>query len=136
MLLIIDMNCIKKPHPIKDAKKLELLPMILDFDVGKGYIRVTNTNDLTSFNSLVMELIRENKKLTKRIDELELYVKKQNKQTNYVEYLNQFKPKYTFNDFIENFNITQEQFEYLYNEPLLETTNRIFIDNYDLNNSS
>ena len=125
----------KKATSIKDAKKLGATADDIRFDVGKGYIRVTNTNDLTSFNSLVMELIRENKKLTKRIDELELYVKKQNKQTNYVEYLNQFKPKYTFNDFIENFNITQEQFEYLYNEPLLETINRIFIDNYDLNNS-
>ena len=57
-----------------------------------------------------MELIKENKKLAKRVDELELYVKKQNKQTNYIEYLNQFKPKYTFYDFMENFNITEEQF--------------------------
>tara|TARA_E500000178_G_scaffold270058_1_gene267944 strand:+ start:704 stop:1462 length:759 start_codon:yes stop_codon:yes gene_type:complete len=125
----------KKATSIKDAKKLGATAGDIRFDVGKGYIRVTNTNDLTSFNSLVMELIKENKKLAKRVDELELYVKKQNKQTNYIEYLNQFKPKYTFYDFMENFNITEEQFEYLYNESLLETINIIFTDNYDQNNN-
>ncbi len=126
----------KKATTIKEAKKLGATAEDIRFDVGKGYIRVTSNSDMTSFNSIIMELIKENKNLTKRLDELELYVKKQNKQNNYIEYLNEIKPKSKFEDFVAKFdNVTEDQFEYLYEMSLAETISKIFVENYDESNS-
>ena len=54
----IDMNYIKKPPLLKEAKKLGATAEDIRYDVGKGYIRVTSNSDMTSFNSIIMELIK------------------------------------------------------------------------------
>jgi hypothetical protein len=125
----------KKARTINEAKKMGATADDIRFDIGKGYIRPNNNPDFVSFNNILMELIKENKKLVKRVDELELYVKKNNKQNNYQDYLKEFKPVFNMSVWVNCFDtITEKQYEYLYDFSLLESMVTIFNEGLDHNN--
>lgn len=122
----------KEARTIGQAKKMGATSEDIRFDTARGYIKLNTTNDLSHFNSIVMQLIKENKKLHERIENLETIVKNNNKKTNYKELLKTFNPEYDFNTFILNYNnISDTMFEYLFDNSLLNTILMIFNNFYD-----
>lgn len=120
----------KKANTIKEAKELGALSVDFKWDKAGGYMTIHGDN-LTTLSNLCFDLLNQNKQLTNRISVLEEYVQKLRKRNNYIEFLEQFKPNISFDNFISSFNITETHFEKLFDDSLLNSMLSIFKEVYD-----
>lgn len=122
----------KGANTIKQAKKMGATTGDISFDIARGYIKLSETNDLSHFNSIIMNLLKINNKLVERVEALENINKINNKKINYKELLTTFNTDCDFNTFKSKYNIiSNEQFEYLYDNSLLNTMLLIFNNFYN-----
>lgn len=120
----------KKSSTIKQAKELGALSVDFKWDKAGGYMTIHGDN-LTTLSNLCYDLLKQNRELTNRVEILEEYVQKQRTRNNYIEFLEQFKPDNSFDNFISSFNITETLFEKLFDDSLLNSMLSIFKEVYD-----
>ena len=121
----------KKAKTIKQAKELGALSVDFKWDRAGGYMTIHGDN-LTELSNLCYDLINKNRQLTNRIEAMEEYVQKLRKRNNYIEFLEQFKPNISFDDWISSFPvIIKDQFEKLLEYSLVDSMLSIFKEVYD-----
>ena len=126
----------KVASTIGEARRLGATATDIRFDRTHGYISLPGLTDLNYINTKMFELIKQNEMLSQRLQKVEQQLKETNKRTDYIELLDEYKPKKSFQEFCDSsgiFTIHKEVFEYLYNDKLFETVKRTFYNYFDNN---
>ena len=126
----------KVASTIGDARRLGATATDIRFDRTHGYISLPGLTDLNYINTKMFELIKQNEMLSQRLQKVEQQLKEMNKRADYIELLDEYRPKKSFQEFCDSsgiFTINKEVFEYLYNVNLFETVKRTLYNCFDKN---